>query len=101
MYPISPLDGKLHGVPGWYKFPSTLKKLTLLDTMLNWEYMSVLGKLPGLEVPRLRDNAFAGERWERPYGSFVHRSFVRQRVLEIGKMDLAIWEATRDQFPQL
>ncbi|KVH88773.1 disease resistance protein RPP13-like [Cynara cardunculus var. scolymus] len=95
-YPISPLDGKLHGLPGWYKFPPKLKKLTLSDTMLNWEHMSVLGKLPSLEVLKLGDNAFVGECWETPDGSFV-----RLRVLEIGKTDLAIWKAADDQFPQL
>ncbi|KAI3736391.1 hypothetical protein L6452_15930 [Arctium lappa] len=95
-YPISPLDGRLRGLLEWYKFPPKLKKLTLSDTMLNWENMSVLGKLPGLEVLKLGDNAFMGERWETP-----ERSFVRLRVLEIGKTDLAIWKAAGVQFPQL
>ncbi|KAJ9553995.1 hypothetical protein OSB04_018040 [Centaurea solstitialis] len=95
-YPISPLDGKLRSLPEWYKFPPKLKKLTLSDTMLNWEHMSVLGKLPGLEVLKLGEHAFMGECWKTP-----DRSFVRLRVLEIGKTDLAIWKAAGDQFPQL
>ncbi|KAI3730491.1 hypothetical protein L1987_61661 [Smallanthus sonchifolius] len=95
-YPIPPLDGKLRGLPEWYKFPPKLKKLTLSDTMLNWEEMSVIGKLLGLEVLKLGDNAFVGERWVTPDGGFV-----QLRVLQIGKTDLVHWEAFGHQFPQL
>ncbi|PWA88600.1 NB-ARC domains-containing protein [Artemisia annua] len=95
-YPIPPLEGKLHGLPEWYKFPPKLKKLTISDTMLGWKDMSVLGKLPGLEVLKLGDNAFVGEIWKTPDGSFV-----RLRVLQIGKTDLVHWEAAGHQFPQL
>ncbi|MFS7960675.1 putative virus X resistance protein-like, coiled-coil [Helianthus anomalus] len=95
-YPISPLDGKLRALPDWYKFPPKLKKLTLSDTMLEWEQMSVLGKLLALEVLKLGDNAFVGERWVTPDGGFV-----QLRVLQIGKTDLVHWEAVGYQFPQL
>ncbi|KAK1416278.1 hypothetical protein QVD17_32067 [Tagetes erecta] len=95
-YPRPPLDGKLRGLPEWYKFPPKLKKLTLSDTMLVWEQMSVLGKLLGLEVLKLGDNAFVGERWVTPDGGFV-----QLRVLRIGKTDLVHWEAAGHQFPQL
>ncbi|KAK9063793.1 hypothetical protein SSX86_017665 [Deinandra increscens subsp. villosa] len=95
-YPIPPLDGKLRGLPEWYKFPPKLKKLTISDTMLDCEQMSVLGKLVGLEVLKLGDNAFVGERWVTPDGSFV-----QLRVLQIGKTDLKHWEAAGHQFPQL
>nr|GEU84761.1 putative late blight resistance protein homolog R1B-14 [Tanacetum cinerariifolium] len=95
-YPIPPLDGKLRGLPEWYKFPPKLKKLTISDTMLGWEDMSVLGKLPGLEVLKLGDNAFVGEIWKTPDGSFV-----RLKVLQIGKTDLVHWETAGHQFPQL
>ncbi|XP_076914688.1 putative disease resistance RPP8-like protein 2 [Bidens hawaiensis] len=95
-YPISPMDGKLRVLPDWYKFPPKLKKLTLSDTMLDWEQMSVIGKLLSLEVLKLGDNAFVGERWVTPDGGFV-----QLRVLQIGKTDLVRWEATGHQFPQL
>ncbi|KAL7589893.1 hypothetical protein Lser_V15G40183 [Lactuca serriola] len=95
-YPTPPLDGKLRALPEWYKFPRKLKKLTLSDTMLDWEHMSVLGKLRGLEVLKLGDNSFMGERWVTPDGSFI-----QLRVLQIGKTDLVHWEASGNQFPQL
>ncbi|KAJ9552075.1 hypothetical protein OSB04_016120 [Centaurea solstitialis] len=95
-FAISPLDGKLGDLPGWYKFPPKLKKLTISGTMLNWEHMSTLGKLPDLEVLKLGDNAFVGKCWETPDGRFL-----RLRILEIGKTDLAVWKPAVDQFPQL
>ncbi|KAL8218548.1 hypothetical protein R6Q57_021921 [Mikania cordata] len=64
--------------------------------MLDWEQMSVLGKLLGLEVLKLGDNAFMGERWVTTDGGFV-----QLRVLQIGKTDLVHWEAFGHQFPQL
>ncbi|KAJ0645134.1 putative virus X resistance protein-like, coiled-coil [Helianthus annuus] len=50
-YPISPfnVNAKLHALPNSLKFPPMLKKLTLSDTVLKWEQISVLGKLHGLE----------------------------------------------------
>ncbi|KAI3780953.1 hypothetical protein L2E82_10948 [Cichorium intybus] len=67
-YPTPPLDGKLHNLPEWYKFSPKLKRLTMFHTMLDWEGMAVLGKLSGLEVLKLGDNVFVGERWETPGG---------------------------------
>ncbi|MFS7981223.1 hypothetical protein Hanom_Chr10g00948431 [Helianthus anomalus] len=51
--------------------------------MLDWGQMSIPGKLPGLEVLKLGDNAFVGERWVTPDGGFVQLS-----VLQIGKTNL-------------
>ncbi|KAL9992489.1 putative P-loop containing nucleoside triphosphate hydrolase, leucine-rich repeat domain superfamily [Helianthus debilis subsp. tardiflorus] len=81
-YLISPfnVNGKLHTLPNSLKFPPMLKKLTLCDTVLKWEQMSVLGKLHGLEVLKLGDNAFMGERWVTPDDDFLNL-----RVLQIGK----------------
>ncbi|KAI3795551.1 hypothetical protein L1987_38206 [Smallanthus sonchifolius] len=87
---------KLDGLPNFTQFPPKLKKLTLSDTMLDWEEMSVLGKLPFLEVLKLGDNAFVGVRWVTPDGGFV-----QLRVIQIGKTDLMHWEAAGHQFPQL
>ncbi|KAF5787861.1 putative leucine-rich repeat domain superfamily [Helianthus annuus] len=64
--------------------------------MLDWGQMSILGKLLGLEVLKLGDNAFVGERWVTPVGGFVQLS-----VLQIGKTNLVHWEAVAHQFPLL
>ncbi|GJR72863.1 hypothetical protein Tco_0085228 [Tanacetum coccineum] len=91
-YLILPLDGKLHSLHEWYKFPPQLKKLTVSDTMFGCEDMSVLGKLKlaNHEVLKLGENMFVGGIWKTPDGSFV-----RLKVLEIRKINLVHWETTR------
>uniref|UniRef100_A0AAU7LKH8 NLR required for cell death 0 n=1 Tax=Actinidia chinensis TaxID=3625 RepID=A0AAU7LKH8_ACTCH len=83
-------------LPQLYKFPSNLKKLTLADTLLDWEYMSTLGMLPKLEVLKLKDNAFQGGHWTARDGGFH-----LLRFLQIGKADLVHWEASSHHFPRL
>lgn len=95
-FPVPPSECKLPSLPLWYKFPPKLRKLTLADTLLDWKNMSVLGMLQGLEVLKLGDNAFMGERWEPLEGGFVNLKF-----LQLGKMDLVHWKASAHHFPSL
>ncbi|XP_059649788.1 disease resistance protein RPP13-like [Cornus florida] len=95
-FPRPPLEGKLSGLPQWYKFPRNLKKLTLSDTFLDWEHMSMLGKLPNLEVLKLKDFAFKGQRWVP-----LHGGFRLLKVLQLGRTDLVHWEASGHHFPRL
>ncbi|PIN15163.1 Apoptotic ATPase [Handroanthus impetiginosus] len=44
-------------------FPSNLKKLSLSGFGYPWEYMSMISKLPKLEVLKLRSYAFRGPEW--------------------------------------
>ncbi|CAL5430485.1 unnamed protein product [Camellia sinensis] len=83
-------------LPQLYKFPPNLKELTLADTLLDWEHMSTLGLLPKLEVLKLKDNAFQGNRWKAIDGGFR-----LLRFLQIGKTDLVHWEASGQHFPRL
>ncbi|PSR88102.1 Late blight resistance protein like [Actinidia chinensis var. chinensis] len=92
-FPHPPSRGSL---PQLYKFPPNLKKLTLADTLLDWEYMSTLGMLPKLEVLKLKDNAFKGGCWKALDGGFH-----LLRFLQIGKVDLVHWEALSHHFPRL
>nr|XP_009778116.1 PREDICTED: putative late blight resistance protein homolog R1B-14 [Nicotiana sylvestris] len=89
-------SGKQLRLPPTYIFPTNLRKLTLLDTWLEWDDMSVLGQLEYLEVLKLKDNAFKGEYWEPKVGGF--RSLL---VLWIERSDLASWNASSDHFPRL
>lgn len=88
--------GKLPRLPQTYKFPPNLRSLTLYATFLDWEHMSTLGKLDKLEVLKLKENAFMGERWKTNAGEF--RSL---EVLHIERTDLVIWEAEANHFPRL
>ncbi|XP_052206156.1 putative late blight resistance protein homolog R1A-10 [Diospyros lotus] len=92
-FPNPPCGGTL---PQLYKFPPNLKKLTLADTLVDWQHMSTLGMLPKLEVLKLKNNAFRGKCWQTQDGGFR-----RLRFLQIGKTDLVNWEASSHHFPRL
>ncbi|XP_027096319.1 putative late blight resistance protein homolog R1A-10 [Coffea arabica] len=89
-------NSKLHFLPHESKFPRSLTRLTLLNTMLDWKHMSILGKLENLEVLKLKDNAFEGERWQTEEGGFL-----RLQVLNIGSTSLVTWNASASDFPRL
>ncbi|KAL3381093.1 hypothetical protein AABB24_001291 [Solanum stoloniferum] len=77
-------------------FPTKLRKLTLSDTWLEWDDMSVLKQLEYLQVLKLKDNAFKGEHWELNDGGFPFL-----QVLCIERANLVSWNASGDHFPRL
>ncbi|CAA2993882.1 late blight resistance homolog R1B-17 [Olea europaea subsp. europaea] len=96
VFPDPPSEGKLAGLPQRYNFPPKLKKLTLADTLLEWNQMATLGMLESLEILKLKDNAFKGDWWRPEDGGF--RAL---KVLFIGKTDLVHWHASTHHFPRL
>lgn len=86
---------KLPALPHENNFPRKLTRLTLLNTLLEWKYMSILGKLENLEVLKLKDNAFQGELWQ------TDGVFRRLKVLHIGSTNLVLWKASANNFPIL
>ncbi|KAK4372122.1 hypothetical protein RND71_007506 [Anisodus tanguticus] len=93
---VGQTDQKQLRLPPAYIFPTKLRKLTLSDTWLEWDDMSVLGQLEYLQALKLKDYAFKGECWEPKVGGF--RSLL---VLWIERTDLASWNALGDHFPRL
>ncbi|CAA3027695.1 Hypothetical predicted protein [Olea europaea subsp. europaea] len=91
-----PPEGKIYSLPQSYKFPLKLKKLTIVSTRIVWWHISTLGLLEGLEILKLKENAFRGDRWKSQDGGF--RSLI---VLYIGRTDLVLWEASALHFPRL
>ncbi|XP_057799000.1 putative late blight resistance protein homolog R1B-14 [Salvia miltiorrhiza] len=77
-------------------FPRTLKKLTLAARGFPWEYMSVVGSLPNLQVLKLRDYACDGDTWETADGEFP-----QLRFLLIEGSDLQHWITESSHFPRL
>ncbi|XP_075086708.1 putative late blight resistance protein homolog R1B-16 isoform X4 [Nicotiana tabacum] len=83
-------------------FPPNLKKLTLCCTRLSWEDMTIISKLPKLEVLQLKEDDFArslsvGERvWE-----VTEMGFPELKFLLLEKLILDYWRATDDYFPCL
>ncbi|CDP12798.1 unnamed protein product [Coffea canephora] len=78
------------------KFPLYLKKLTLSHTNMPWSEISTIGKLPSLEVLKLRNKAIDREKWEMKAGEFLSLRF-----LELSQLDLRSWTATSDNFSRL
>ncbi|XP_059282803.1 putative late blight resistance protein homolog R1B-14 [Lycium ferocissimum] len=88
--------GKQLSLPQAYIFPTKLRKLSLSDTWLEWDDMSILGQLEYLEVLKLKENACKGECWEPKVGGFRSLQF-----LSIERTNLASWTASTEQFPRL
>ncbi|CAA0818616.1 Putative disease resistance RPP13-like protein 3 [Striga hermonthica] len=95
-FPRPPSEARLTGLPGTYKFPPKLRKLTLSDTLLDWKDMSTIGMLENLVTLKLKDNAFEGETWSAQDGGF--RAL---RFLQIGRLNLVSWHASGVHFPRL
>ncbi|KAL3323160.1 hypothetical protein AABB24_040327 [Solanum stoloniferum] len=78
-------------------FPQNLKSLTFSGQFfLAWKDLSIVGKLPKLEVLKLSDSAFVGEEWEVVEEGFPHLKF-----LFLDEVYIRYWRASSDQFPYL
>ncbi|XP_019177650.1 PREDICTED: late blight resistance protein R1-A-like [Ipomoea nil] len=77
-------------------FPPNLKKLTLRYTYLPWKEMDTIGKLPHLEVLKLKDFAFCGPTWEPS-----KQGFRKLKALLISCSNLKHWNASSNHFPVL
>lgn len=77
-------------------FPHTLRKLTLSGWRLSWEYMSVIGSLPELQVLKLRNHACEGGKWETD-----EEQFPKLEYLHIDASDLKEWATESTHFPKL
>nr|XP_027088753.1 putative late blight resistance protein homolog R1B-16 [Coffea arabica] len=80
-----------------FKFPLNLKKLTLSYNHQPWSEISTIGKLPNLQVLKLRHGSFVGiEEWEMKEGEFPNL-----RVLKLIGVALRSWTASSDSFLHL
>ncbi|KAG8378820.1 hypothetical protein BUALT_Bualt07G0024600 [Buddleja alternifolia] len=77
-------------------FPISLKKLSLSHCALPWEYMTIIGSLPNLEVLKLSDDAFEGPEWNPVEGEFL-----RLKLLSINAIRVVSWGAEDVHFPCL
>ncbi|KAK4427725.1 putative late blight resistance proteinR1B-16 [Sesamum alatum] len=77
-------------------FPPSLKKLTLSDCRLLDPDMNEIGKLPNLEILKLRRCDFESLKWEADEGEFCQLQF-----LLMEKLNLVNWSADDTHFPRL
>nr|GMD40982.1 putative late blight resistance protein homolog R1B-17 [Ipomoea batatas] len=88
----------LHMRPQATIYPQTLKKLTFVRTLIPWEDMNCISKLPNLEVLKLRNFACVGQEWELN----EEGGFPQLKVLLISITNLKEWKANVDTpFPKL
>ncbi|XP_019173729.1 PREDICTED: uncharacterized protein LOC109169316 isoform X2 [Ipomoea nil] len=88
----------LHLPPQANNFPQNLQKLTFVRTRIPWEAMSIISKLPHLEVLKLKNFACVGEEWEL----IGEGDFPKLKVLLISLTNLKEWKANVDSpFPKL
>ncbi|KAI3454406.1 hypothetical protein Pfo_011069 [Paulownia fortunei] len=80
-------------IPG---FPINLRKITLSGCGFSWESMRHIGKLPKLEVVKLRWYACRGPEWKTYEGEFP-----RLKFLLLEDLDIQHWTANRHHFPSL
>ncbi|CAA3014908.1 late blight resistance homolog R1A-3 [Olea europaea subsp. europaea] len=83
-------------------FPLNLKKLTLLKFDLSWEKIRTIGRLPNLEVLKLRDGYFKEKQWDTEEGEFQKLKFFElYRVKIASQYACAEWNPTSDDYPKL
>lgn len=61
-----------------------------------WESIASLCRLPNLEVLKLKNYAFTGQKWEQ-----VEEGFSSLKLLLIEMSDIKHWSASNDHFPVL
>ncbi|XP_027095776.1 putative late blight resistance protein homolog R1A-3 [Coffea arabica] len=89
----------LHNQFQTFNFPSTLKKLTLYRLGLPWRGISMIMQLENLEVLKLREQAFMGNRWHMKLGKEEFRNL---KFLELSNLDIRQWRGSDiDPFPCL
>ncbi|KAI3454416.1 hypothetical protein Pfo_011079 [Paulownia fortunei] len=74
-------------------FPSSLRKLSLSGCGFSWEYMPCIGRLPKLEILKLRCYAFRGPEWKNIEGKTIFGEFPRLKFLLLEDLDLQHWRA--------
>ncbi|XP_070004119.1 putative late blight resistance protein homolog R1B-11 [Nicotiana sylvestris] len=96
--PLLPTDDALPHLllppPG--AFPQRLKKLAFSGTSLRWMDLSIVGKLPKLEVLKLENDACIGDEWE-----VVDEGFPYMKLLLLERLKIRYWRASCDHFPCL
>ncbi|KAM3270825.1 putative late blight resistance protein R1A-10 [Capsicum chacoense] len=94
--------GSCRCLPQPSSFPPNLKKLTLLRTCLSWESMTIIGRLPKLEVLQLKTDAFGDSiGLEKTVWKVTDMGFPKLKFLLLEGLSLDHWRAIDDFFPCL
>lgn len=66
------------------------------NSRLPWEEISVIGRLPNLQVLKLLNKAFKGQQWDMRKGEFQKLKF-----LKLESLDIELWNASSENLPCL
>ncbi|KAL2482116.1 putative disease resistance RPP13-like protein 3 [Forsythia ovata] len=77
-------------------FPTSLKKLTLIEGSLSLEDMSIVGSLPNLQVLKLKRTHIFCREWRTNKGQFLQLKYL---LLE--NIDLECWIVGRSHLPNI
>lgn len=75
-----------HDVSSVPIFPDNLRKILLGGCGFSWEHMACIGRLPNLEVLKLRCSAFHGPVWKTGANEFT-----RLKLLLLEDLDMEVW----------
>ncbi|KAL9170776.1 hypothetical protein ABFS82_04G168600 [Erythranthe guttata] len=78
------------------KYPTSLQRLILWHSDLEWKDMTAIGSLPDLEVLELGYDSVRGSKWNPVEGGFI-----RLKYLSIRYLELKYWNSERVHFPIL
>ncbi|XP_012846267.1 PREDICTED: putative late blight resistance protein homolog R1B-16 [Erythranthe guttata] len=81
---------------GNLKYPTSLQRLILWHSDLEWKDMTAIGSLPDLEVLELGYDSVRGSKWNPVEGGFI-----RLKYLSIRYLELKYWNSERVHFPIL
>lgn len=95
------LIGSYFRLPCAGSFPPNLNKLTLSRTYLPWEDMTIISKLPKLEVLQLKVDAFFAEDWSREMWEVTEIGYLELKFLLLEDLKIVYWRAVDDYFPCL
>ncbi|KAI3451640.1 hypothetical protein Pfo_008305 [Paulownia fortunei] len=90
------LEGQVNWLSDVLSFPLNLKKLTLSRFKLSWKEVSIIGRLPKLEVLKLLKVSMEGKQWNTSDGEFE-----QLRFLKLDNLQIAQWNASNEHFPKL
>nr|GLL44395.1 putative late blight resistance protein homolog R1A-3 isoform X1 [Ipomoea trifida] len=79
-----------------FSFPQSLKRLTLSNLALPWDEISIIGRLPQLEILKLLCNAFKGSEW-----NMKDDEFPKLKFLKLDSVDFRQWIGDDGCLPHL
>lgn len=90
------LEGKLDWFQDMLSFPLALRKLALHKFKLSWKEVSIIGRLPHLEVLKLVIVSLQGRIWDTCDDEFQQLKF-----LKLDRLGIVKWNISSDHFPKL